>query len=103
MPAIKLIADRLILQSFLQTHCKNPQVTVRIHGHHLYVEIRDNGGSKRIIARATEARGDVYSASFRNHAARWDPLPLEGVIEEIAAGMGTLLSPFLNPHKPSTE
>lgn len=98
MPKHRLEFDRLTLESIVQERTNNPQAMVRVRGPHLYVEIHDNAGTGQVIARATEIRTNLYTASFRSHNGRWDPLPLEGTVREVAEGMVHLLGPFLHPY-----
>ncbi|PTB24849.1 hypothetical protein C9I56_31565 [Paraburkholderia caribensis] len=50
-----------------------------------------------IVARLTELARNRYSAAFRSHTERWEPLPGTGSLDEMADVVVTLLQPYLQP------
>jgi hypothetical protein len=50
-----------------------------------------------IIARLTEVSRTTYTAAFRSHTGRWEPLPVSGDLAHSAAAVATLLAPYFEP------
>lgn len=50
-----------------------------------------------VVARLTELARNRYSAAFRSHTGRWEPLPGTGSLDEMAEVLVTLLQPYLQP------
>jgi hypothetical protein len=48
-----------------------------------------------VVARLTELARNRYSAAFRSHTGRWEPLPGTGSLDEMADVVVTLLQPYL--------
>lgn len=70
---------------------------VRAHGQHLRVEAATGGGVYELVARAESLDAATYGLSFRTHAGRWEPLPVEGALEAIADGLTQELAAYLDP------
>ncbi len=49
------------------------------------------------IARLTELARNSYSAAFRSHTGRWEPLPGTGDLATVADLVVSLLGPLLRP------
>ncbi|MBB5405338.1 hypothetical protein QF000_000032 [Paraburkholderia atlantica] len=49
------------------------------------------------MARLTELGRNRYSAAFRSHTGRWEPLPGTGSLDEMTEVIVTLLQPYLQP------
>ena len=49
------------------------------------------------VARLTEAGSTTYTAAFRNHSGKREPLPGQGVIAHLAELVTALLGMFLHP------
>ena len=50
------------------------------------------------IARLTELGRNSYSAAFRSHTGRWEPLPGTGDLATVADLVVTLLDPYFDPN-----
>jgi len=84
------------LQSLVRARGDYGHVAVRAQGSHLLVEVQDGDGEKDLVARATSLAGGQYGLSFKSHTGRWEPLPVQGSIENIAEGLTGLLGPYLD-------
>lgn len=49
------------------------------------------------IARLTELARNSYSAAFRSHTGRWEPLPGKGNLATVADLVVSLLGPYFEP------
>jgi hypothetical protein len=88
--------DALRLQDLLRTLLGHDAVTVRPHGPHLIIDTVSEGGSSP-LSRLTRITATHYTAAFRSHTGRWEPLPLTGSLDEVARGVVDLLGVYLNP------
>ncbi|MCY1223340.1 hypothetical protein D9M72_354620 [compost metagenome] len=50
-----------------------------------------------MVARLTELGRNRYGAAFRSHSGRWEPLPGNGTLGEMAEVVVTLLHLYLQP------
>ena len=91
----RLECERSQLESLLQERTKNTELGVRPYGKHLNVLLPAADGTEETIARATEVGRDQFTAYFRNHAQKWEPLPIWGTLPEVADGIADLLGPYL--------
>lgn len=67
---------------------------MRPYGKHLLIQMhRDDDVDT--VARLTELARNRYTAAFRSHTGRWEPLPINGDLEQAADSIVTLLAPFL--------
>ncbi len=57
----------------------------------------DNDDSINTIARLTELARNSYSAAFRSHTGRWEPLPGSGDLATVADLVVSLLGPYFEP------
>ena len=70
---------------------------VRPYGKHLLIQMhRDDAVDT--VARLTEVARNHYTAAFRSHTGRWEPLPAEGDMKHTAELVATLLAPYLDPN-----
>lgn len=84
------------LQAALRTLLHHDAVVVRPYGAHLVVDVLYPDGSEP-TARLTSIGDDAFEAAFRNQSGRWEPLPGEGTLDEMAALMVDMLSLYLTP------
>jgi hypothetical protein len=83
------------LQALVRARGSYAHVCVRARGTQLLIETEDGEGGQEVLARASPLGGAQYGLSFRSHTGRWDPLPVQGTLEEIAQGLISLLGPYL--------
>ncbi len=72
-------------------------VNVRPRAGHLIIDVIDPDGDSSTVARATPLGGTAHGLSFQTSGGRWEPMPVSGSLEEIAAGVVGLLGPYLDP------
>ena len=96
MPAA-LLSDRAAeLQRLLAELTGHGACHVRPYGKHLLIQLRRDD-SLDTVARLTEAAPNHYSAAFRTHSGRWEPLPAAGNLRNTAQVVVSLLAPYLEP------
>lgn len=97
MPAPQAQANAAELQLQLANLTGHAAAHVRPYGKHLLVQMhRDD--SVHTVARLTEIARDKYTAAFRSHTGRWDPLPVPAAdMKSTAALLTLLLAPYLEP------
>lgn len=84
------------LEGLIRQRGDYAHVQVQARAGHLVVKARDTQGTEIIIARATPIGGGEYGLSFRTHGGRWEPMPVSGVMEQIAEGLIGFLGPYLD-------
>jgi hypothetical protein len=84
------------LQNNLQALLGHDKVQVRPYGRHLQIQMKIDDDANT-VARLTEAGSTTYTAAFRNHSGRWEPLPGHGDIAHMAELVTSLLGMFLHP------
>lgn len=72
------------------------QVRVKPYGQHFLIQIEDESGFDT-IARITKLDPKRWSAAFKSHTGRWEPLPDEGTRDEIMTLVVDELGPYLDP------
>jgi len=87
-------ADRL--ERLMRARGDYAHVTIRARASHLLVEVDDGSGAKDPVARATSLGGGVYGVSFRSHTGRWEPVPIQGTLEEVADALTVDFGPYLD-------
>jgi hypothetical protein len=95
MPTIDARARAAELQREIATLAGHKLAQVKPYGKHLLIQMhRDD----RIdtVARLTELARNTYSAAFRSHTGRWEPLPGRGDLATTAALVVLLLRPYLD-------
>ena len=68
---------------------------MRPYGKHLLIQMhRDDAVDT--VARLTEVARNKYTAAFRSHTGRWEPLPAAAAeLRQAAELVATLLAPYL--------
>lgn len=85
------------LQNTLRTLLGHNLVAVRAHGRNLLIELLIAKDTSEIIARLTEIGPNSYVASFRSHTGRWEKLPGEGSLTDMAKLIVDNLGAYLDP------
>jgi hypothetical protein len=85
------------LQILVRARGEYGHVTVRAQGGHLLIQVEDASGQEDVVARASSLGGGQYGLSFKSHTGKWQPLPVQGTLEDIAQGLTELLGPYLDP------
>lgn len=97
MPAHLAQSNAAELQRQLTELTGHTSVHVRPYGKHLLVQMHRDDGIDT-VARLTELARDKYTAAFRSHTGRWEPLPVSAAsMRECAELVTTLLAPHLMP------
>ena len=85
------------LKKEIQKELGHSYVKVRPFGQHLLIQ-REEGKEGETVARITPTgKKDHYTAAFRNHMGRYEPLPCEGNLLEVGSLIATLLEPYFDP------
>lgn len=97
MPALFAQANAAELQRQLAEFTGHTAAHVRPYGKHLLIQMhRDD--SVDTVARLTEVARDKYTAAFRSHTGRWQPLPTPPAdLRRTAELVTNLLAPYLDP------
>ena len=97
MPSPLARASAAELQRHLAELTGHCGARVRPYGRHLLIQMhRDD--TVDTVARLTEVAHDKYTAAFRSHTGRWEPLPTAPADMKRAAELITaLLAPYLEP------
>jgi hypothetical protein len=97
MPTPLAQANAAELQRHLADLTGHTAAHVRPYGKHLLIQMhRDD--SIDTVARLTEVARDKYTAAFRSHTGRWEPLPASAAnMKQAAMLITTLLAPYLEP------
>jgi hypothetical protein len=97
MPAPLAQANAAELQRHLADLTGHTAAHVRLYGKHLLIQMHRND-SIDTVARLTEVARDKYTAAFRSHTGRWEPLPASAAnMKQAAELVTTLLAPYLEP------
>lgn len=97
MPAHLAQANAAELQRHLVELTGHAAALVRPYGKHLLIQMRRDD-SVDTVARLTEVAANRFTAAFRTHAGRWEPLPIPAAsLREAAELVTTLLAPYLEP------
>ncbi len=84
------------LEQLVRARGEYGHVTIRAHGNHLVVEVDDGSGAKDPTARATSLGGGIYGVSFHSHTGRWEPVPIQGTLEDVAEALTIDFGPYLD-------
>jgi hypothetical protein len=97
MPTPLAQANAAELQRLLAQLTGHTLAHVRPYGKHLLIQIhRDD--TTDTVARLTEIARNKYTAAFRSHSGRWEPLPAAPAdLKQTAELVTTLLAPYLQP------
>jgi hypothetical protein len=96
MPALPAKPQASELQRQLRALLGHDQIVTQAYGRHLLIKRLDDQ-DLIVVARLTELSRNRYSAAFRSHSGRWEPLPGSGTLGEMAELVVTLLQPYLQP------
>ncbi|WP_454744016.1 hypothetical protein [Cupriavidus necator] len=77
------------MQQQLRSLLGHEQIITQAYGRHLLIKRLDDE-EPTVVARLTELGRNRYGAAFRNHSGRWEPLPGEGSLDEMAEVVVTL-------------
>ena len=92
-----LIPDRASeLQGLLAQLTGHAAARVRRYGKYLLIQMQHDN-SLDTVARLTQTGTDHYTAAFRTHSGRWEPLPAAGNLRQTAEIVVTILVPYLDP------
>jgi len=84
------------LQQLMSDHLDHDAVKVRPYGQHLVMDMVCDGDAYP-VARLTRLEPGLYGLGFRLHTGRWDPMPVEGSLEEVASCAAQMLAPHFDP------
>jgi hypothetical protein len=95
MPTASTQASAAELQRHLAEITGHGHARVRPYGKHLLIQMhRDDVADT--VARLTEVGHNTYTAAFRSHTGRWEPLPMPAAdLQRTAANVAALLAPHL--------
>jgi hypothetical protein len=102
MPTFEAQRKAAELQRQLATLTGHQRARVKPYGKHLLIQMHsgasdDNDEHVDTIARLTELARNSYSAAFRSHTGRWEPLPGTGDLATVADMVVSLLGPYFDP------
>jgi len=86
----RLCAAAVSLQGHIQAHEGYSHVTVTARARQLHIRV-----DGEVIARVDHTGSSYYTLAFRNHAGRWEPMPVRGTLVEVAMGAVETLAPYL--------
>ena len=84
------------LQGQLRSLLGHEQIITQAYGRHLLIKRLDDQ-EPTVVARLAELGRNRYGAAFRTHSGRWEPLPGNGTLDEMAEVVVSLLIPYLQP------
>lgn len=97
MPTFDAQRKAAELQRQLATLTGHDLARVKPYGKHLLIQMhRDDNVDT--IARLTETGRNAYTAAFRSHTGRWEPLPGNGDLAATADLVVTLLAAYFDPN-----
>lgn len=99
MPTPQAQGKAAELQRQLATLTGHQRSRVKPYGKHLLIQMSGDGtdgDNDRVdtIARLTEIAHNAYTAAFRSHTGRWEPLPATGDLATVAQLVVSLLGPY---------
>ena len=97
MPTFEAQRKAAELQRQLATLTGHQRARVKPYGKHLLIQMHRED-QVDTIARLTELGRNSYSAAFRSHTGRWEPLPGTGDLASVADLVVTLLNPYFDPN-----
>lgn len=103
MPTLEAQRKAAELQRQLATLTGHQRARVKPYGKHLLIQMHggasdDNDEHVDTIARLTEIARNSYSAAFRSHTGRWEPLPGTGNLATVAVVVVSLLGTYFEPN-----
>jgi hypothetical protein len=93
----KKLTEAIELQGTLRGLLSNDLVTVRSHGRNLLIELLVEKDCHETIARLTKIRPNSYAVFFYTHTGRWERLPGEGSLTDMAKFVVDSLGPYFDP------
>ena len=96
-PSGMLESHAVRLQEILRARGQYGHVTVRAARGHLLIEVNAAAALPDVDARATPLGAGTFGLSFRTHTGRWEPMPVVGPLDEVAAAVTDLLGPYIDP------
>ena len=96
MPTPLAQARAAELQRHLAQLTGHDHARVRPYGKHLLIQMQRDDAIDT-VARLTEVARNNYTAAFRSHTGRWEPLPVAGDLKHAADAVTTILAPYLDP------
>lgn len=96
MPAPHAQASAAELQRHLAEFTGHDRARVRPYGKHLLIQMHRDEAIDT-VARLSEVARNRYTAAFRSHTGRWEPLPAMGDLKETAELVVALLASYLEP------
>ena len=96
MPTFEVQRKAAELERQLATLTGHRRARVKPYGKHLLIQMHREDHVDT-IARLTELGRNSYSAAFRSHTGRWEPLPGIGDLATVADLVVTLLNPYFDP------
>ncbi|WP_137891474.1 hypothetical protein [Ramlibacter sp. 2FC] len=97
MPTPLAQASAAELQRHLAELTGHTVAHVRPYGKHLLIQMQRDDAVDT-VARLTEVARNKYTAAFRSHTGRWEPLPAPVAdLKQTAELVTTLLAPYLEP------
>jgi hypothetical protein len=96
MPAVKPPNRAPELERLIAELTGHTAARVRPYGKHLLIQVQRDD-SLDTVARLTESARDSYTAAFRSHSGRWEPLPVAGSMHNVTAAVVSMLAPYLDP------
>lgn len=97
MPALHTKHSATTLQARMRSLLGHEQIVTQAYGTHLLIK-RLDGAESTVVARLSEIGRHQYGAAFRSHTGRWEPLPGNGTLDEMAEVVTLLLQPYLQPN-----
>ncbi len=89
------VAEARRLQQLMSKQLDHDAVKVRPYGQHLVMDMACDGDAYP-VARLTRLEPGQYGLGFRLHTGRWDPMPVEGSLEEVATFAAKMLAPHFD-------
>jgi hypothetical protein len=97
MPTPLAQASAAELQRRLAELAGHTAAHVRPYGKHLLIQMQRDDAIDT-VARLTEVAPNRYTAAFRSHTGRWEPLPAPAAdLTQTAELVATVLAPYLEP------
>ena len=97
MPTFDAQRKAAELQRQLATLTGHALAHVKPYGKHLLIQMHRED-QVDTIARLTELGRNSYSAAFRSHTGRWEPLPGIGDLATVADLVVMLLNAYFDPN-----
>ena len=93
--AVKNLKNANELETKLRTLLGHDRVIVNPYGEHLMIQLLIDS-KPETIARFSEVQLNLYTAGFRTNKGRWEPLPGEGSLLDMAELVVDLLGPYFD-------